>query len=52
MAAEAPEGFTGTDDVWDNNTAFQLWTLHAWIWLANPDGIFAPFNPLLMTGES
>jgi hypothetical protein len=21
------------------------WDLHAWIWQANPDGIFAPFNP-------
>ncbi len=21
------------------------WTLHVWIWRANPDGIFAPFNP-------
>jgi hypothetical protein len=51
IAAEAPEGFTGTDDIWDNNTTFQLWTLHAWVWLDNPDGIFAPFNPLLMTGE-
>lgn len=21
------------------------YTLHAWVWKANPDGIFAPFNP-------
>ncbi len=22
-----------------------LWTLHVWMWLWNPDGIFEPFNP-------
>lgn len=25
----------------------QLWTLHAWIWKDNPDGVFAPTNPTL-----
>ena len=42
-----PEGFTGSADVWDRNETFQLWTLHAWVWLDNPDGVFAPFNPRL-----
>jgi hypothetical protein len=23
------------------------WDLHAWIWQANPHGIFAPFNPTI-----
>ena len=23
-------------------------TLHAWVWQANPDGIFAPFNPNIL----
>jgi len=40
-----PEGFDGTYDEWDFNDGAGLWTLHAWVWLQNPDGIFAPFNP-------
>jgi hypothetical protein len=27
----APEGFTGSQDVWDQNTGFGLWLFHAWI---------------------
>jgi hypothetical protein len=45
FSANAPEGFTGSDDVWDHTTAFGLWTLHAWVWKNNPDGVFAPMNP-------
>lgn len=45
LAAEPPAGFSGDDDVWDRNETFQLWTLHAWIHLDNPDGVFAPYNP-------
>ena len=43
------EGFTGDDDAWhyiegdDDDPG--LWTLHVWVGLNNPDGIFAPFNP-------
>jgi hypothetical protein len=40
-----PAGFTGTGDVWDRNTTFGLWTLHAWVWKFNPDGVFNPMNP-------
>jgi len=40
-----PEGFTGSDDVWDNNAGFGLWLLHAWVWEYNPDGVFSPMNP-------
>jgi hypothetical protein len=46
-----PEGFTGNDDVWSHfegdptTTDDDLWTLHAWVWYYNPDGIFNPFNP-------
>ena len=43
----APEGFKGDDDVWEINTEFKLWTLHVWVKLENPDGIFAPHNPTL-----
>jgi len=42
-----PEGFTGTGDVWDRNTGFGLWLLHAWVWKNNPDGVFNPTNPLV-----
>jgi len=41
----SPEGFTGDDDHWQRNDTFGLWTLHAWIWYRNPDGVFADFNP-------
>lgn len=42
----APEGFTGDDDVWNENTLNTgWWTLHAWVWKNNPDGVFKPMNP-------
>lgn len=41
----APEGFPGDADHWVINTRFQIWTLHAWVGLENPDGIFASLNP-------
>ena len=41
-----PSGFTGTNDEW---SVYQgtLWTLHAWVWEYNPDGVFNPTNPLV-----
>lgn len=42
-----PEGFSGNDDVWKIDTEFSLWTLHAWVIMENPEGIFAPMNPML-----
>jgi hypothetical protein len=47
LSATPPAGFTGDFDQWDRNDAFGLWTLHAWVWLPNPDGVFADFNPRL-----
>ena len=44
LATKAPKGFVGRHDVWDQNQDFQLWTLHAWVWLWNPDGVFAETN--------
>jgi len=44
----APEGFTGTDDVWERNTDFGLWLVHAWVWKSNPEGTFNPTNPLVI----
>ena len=43
----APEGFTGDQDVWEINTEFSMWTLHVWIELENPNGIFVARNPVL-----
>lgn len=45
MPDHAPEGFTGSLDVWQYNTTFNLWLLHAWVWSYNPLGIFVPSNP-------
>jgi hypothetical protein len=47
LSTNAPEGFSGTDDVWDENHVFGLWLLHAWVWSYNPDGVFNPTNPLV-----
>jgi hypothetical protein len=43
-----PDGFTGINDEWDFNTLNTgLWTLHAWVWKNNPDGVFKMTNPLV-----
>ena len=41
-----PEGFLGDLDHWEYNphVAGGAWTLHAWVVLENPDGVFAPAN--------
>ncbi|HET6767098.1 MAG TPA: hypothetical protein VFH08_06860 [Chitinophagaceae bacterium] len=45
----APEGFTGNADEWDENTLNSgLWTLHAWVWKNNPDGVFNMTNPTVI----
>ncbi len=42
LSANAPAGFAGGADVWRRNSeGLGLWELNAWIWLRNPDGIFA-----------
>ena len=45
LSVNAPQGFTGNTDVWNRNTGFGLWLLHAWVWNYNPDGVFNPTNP-------
>ncbi len=49
-----PEGFSGDHDVWevfpggfssDGMFIPPQWTLHAWIWRHNPDGLFVKVNP-------
>ena len=27
------------------NPAATVWTLHAWVWKGNPDGVLEPWNP-------
>jgi len=44
LAAKAPRGFVGNADVWFKNDDFGLWTLHAWVYDHNPDGVFMPEN--------
>lgn len=39
-----PEGFTGDKDEWYFNDMIGMWTLHVWIQLENPDGVFATHN--------
>jgi hypothetical protein len=42
----APEGFTGEEDLWrEDSEGFGLWELNVWLWLHNPDGMFAAKNP-------
>ena len=44
LSEKAPEGFTGGRDGWFADQKFQLWTLHAWIWRDNPEGVFHSTN--------
>ena len=44
LSATPPAGFTGSTDVWDPNSDFGLWLLHAWVWKNNPEGVFNPTN--------
>jgi len=46
LSAAAPEGFTGDEDLWrQDSEGFGLWELNVWLWLDNPDGMFAAKNP-------
>ena len=44
LSAAAPDGFRGAADQWFADHRFGLWTLHAWTWKDNPDGVFSPTN--------
>lgn len=40
--ATAPEGFAGDSDEWEANAEGRnAWALIAWLWLGNPNGVFA-----------
>ena len=40
-----PEGFAGSADVWHNDEPVPFWTLNAWLYLRNPNGVFTLENP-------
>jgi hypothetical protein len=40
-----PEGFTGSADVWNGDSGFPFWLVHAWVWKYNPAGPFNWTNP-------
>ena len=44
---DPPAGFTGDADEWEsgNEDGFCFWKLTAWVWMHNPNGIFAGSNP-------
>jgi hypothetical protein len=44
LSRTTPEGFRGSADVWTPDPQFPLWTLHAWVWKGNPDGVFHMTN--------
>jgi hypothetical protein len=47
LSETPPDGFIGESDHWEYNpnVAGGAWTLHAWVILDNPNGIFSPVNP-------
>jgi hypothetical protein len=46
LSPDAPAGFIGENDVWHQEDALGgVWVLHAWVWQANPKGIFTDNNP-------
>ena len=47
IADPQPEGFYGNADVWNGNSPFPLWLVHAWVWTYNPEGAFNWTNPLV-----
>ena len=40
-----PEGFAGSADVWHSDEPVPFWTVNAWLYLRNPDGVFTLENP-------
>ncbi len=41
----APAGFAGSLDVWHNDEPVPFWTVNAWLYFRNPNGIFTLENP-------
>lgn len=48
LSAGPPDGFTGDSDEWrEDSEGFGFWETNAWVWMNNPEGIFAHDNPLI-----
>lgn len=48
LSPKEPEGFVGIEDLWRFESEGEgFWEMTAWIWLDNPDGMFASQNPRL-----
>jgi hypothetical protein len=47
LATQPPEGFSGDADQWESEApgGVPVWGANAWIWLANPDGVFEFSHP-------
>jgi hypothetical protein len=42
VGPEGPEGFSGDSDEWEFMAeGFPIWALNAWLWIGNPNGVFA-----------
>ena len=42
-----PDGFAGNLDVWSNDEPVPFWTVNAWLYFKNPDGLMTSLNPLV-----
>ena len=51
--SEFDDMFPGVDgDKWHKEDEIGSWTLHAWIWYPNPEGVFHSTNPRVRGGEN
>lgn len=44
LSQAAPDRFEGSEDIWVPDPQLPLWTLHAWVWKGNPDGVLSMHN--------
>lgn len=40
-----PQGFAGSLEGWHNDEPVPFWTLNAWLYIKNPNGLFTLKNP-------
>jgi len=49
--SDLPDLFSGDSDHWHFESEINAWTLHAWVWYPNPEGMFHGPNPRVGTGS-
>ncbi|MDX1617317.1 MAG: hypothetical protein R3224_00925 [Balneolaceae bacterium] len=49
--SDLPDLFSGDSDHWHFEDEIHAWTLHAWVWYPNPEGMFHPTNPRVGSGS-